>query len=123
IFLRSVATITRPEGAVIGNLAGYTGPVGSSEQAVTITRTSDRTAIVRVNRVLAPGEGATVAAAFQKGIVAEPTDTQRLLWWLSDHRDLILPIVAVLIVLAYNLLAWSAVGRDPRRGVIIPLFH
>ncbi|HHY49131.1 MAG TPA: DUF2207 domain-containing protein, partial [Alphaproteobacteria bacterium] len=82
--LRSVATITLPEGAVIEKLAGYTGPVGSTEQAVTITRTSDRTANFRVNRVLAPGEGVTVAAAFQKGIVAEPTDAQRLTWWLSD---------------------------------------
>jgi len=29
----------------------------------------------------------------------------------------------VLLVLAYNLAAWSAVGRDPEKGTIIPLFY
>src|SRR5690606_1426643 len=41
----------------------------------------------------------------------------------SDHRDVVLPMIAVAIVLLYNLLAWSAVGRDPAKGTIIPLFH
>lgn len=120
---RAVATIRLPPGAVISDLAGYTGAVGSTEQAVTITRTSEGTATFRVDRELAPGEGMTVAAAFQKGILAEPQGLQRLIWWLSDHRDLVLPAVAALLVLLYYALAWSSVGRDPARGVVIPLFH
>jgi uncharacterized membrane protein YgcG len=121
--LRSVTNITLPQGAVIENLAGYTGKPGSTEQAVTVNKTSDNTATIRATRELAPGEGVTVAAAFQKGILLEPTDTQRLVWWLSDHRDLILPLVAVALVLLYNLFAWGAVGRDPAKGTIIPLFY
>ena len=121
--LRAVATIRLPDGAVIENLVGYTGRVGSTEQDVTITRTSDNTATIRANRELAPGEGVTVAAMFQKGIIPEPSDTQRAIWWLSDHRDLILPLIAVGIILLYYFFAWSGVGRDPRKGVIIPLFH
>jgi uncharacterized membrane protein YgcG len=120
---RAVATIKLPQGAVISELAGYTGRTGSTEQAVTITKTSDNTATFRVNRVLASGEGVTVAAMFQKGIIPEPTDYQRVIYWLSDHRDVILPLVAVALVLLYNLFAWGAVGRDPARGTIIPLFH
>ena len=121
--LRAVATIKLPPGAVISDLAGYTGVVGSTEQAVTITRTSDNTATFRVDRELAPGEGMTLAAAFQKGILAEPQGLQRLIWWLSDHRDLVLPAIAALLVLLYYGLAWGSVGRDPTKGVIIPLFH
>ena len=121
--LRSVATVTLPEGAVISRLVGYTGPVGSTEQAVTITRTSDNTAMFRSDRALQPGEGLTIAAAFQKGILAEPSDTQRAIWWLSDHRDLVVPLIALGLVLLYYILAWSSVGRDPAKGVIIPLFH
>ncbi|MHB1104381.1 MAG: DUF2207 domain-containing protein [Devosia sp.] len=121
--LRAVATVTLPAGAIISDLAGYTGAVGSTEQAVTITRTSDSTATFRVDRELAAGEGLTVAAAFQKGILAEPQGFQRLIWWLSDHRDLVLPALAALLVLLYYALAWSSVGRDPAKGVIIPLFH
>jgi uncharacterized membrane protein YgcG len=121
--LSSVATVTLPPGAVISNLAGYTGTVGSTEQAVTITRTSDNTAIFRTDRVLRAGEGMTFAVAFNKGILAEPDDTQRAIWWLSDHRDLVVPLIALALVLLYYLVAWSSVGRDPAKGVIIPLFH
>ena len=35
---KSVASVTLPDGAVISGLIGYTGPVGSLEQAVTVTR-------------------------------------------------------------------------------------
>lgn len=121
--LKSVTNITLPEGARISQLAGYTGTVGSTEQAVTVNRTSDRTATFTTNRTLAPGEGVTVAAAFQKGILAQPEGLTSLGNWISDHRDLVFPAFAVLLVLAYNLFAWSAVGRDPQKGTIIPLFH
>ncbi|KQW80175.1 hypothetical protein ASC89_08745 [Devosia sp. Root413D1] len=120
---QAVASITLPKGAVIDRLVGYTGAPGSMEQAVTITRTSDNTAIFRVNRPLSSGEGVSVAASFQKGILAEPQGLDRLLYWLSDHRDIVVPGIAVGLVLLYNLLAWSAVGRDPKKGTIIPLFH
>lgn len=119
----AVASITLPEGAVIDRLIGYTGPVGSTEQAVQITRTSDNTAIFRLTRPLASGEGLSVAASFQKGILVEPEGIDAVARWLSDHRDVVLPGIAVALVLLYNLLAWSQVGRDPPRGTIIPLFH
>ena len=121
--LNSVTNIWLPEGAVISDLVGYTGTLGSTEQAVTINRTADNAATIRTTRTLNPGEGVSVAAAFQKGVLDEPGEYQTLAYWLSDHRDLVLPLFAVGIVLLYNLLAWSAVGRDPEKGTIIPLFH
>lgn len=121
--LEAVVSMTLPEGAVIDRLVGYTGGSGSTEQAVQITRTSDNTAIFRVTRALASGEGVSVAASFQKGILAEPEALDRLAWWLSDHRELVLPGIAVTLVLLYYIVAWSSAGRDPRKGTIIPLFH
>jgi uncharacterized membrane protein YgcG len=121
--LSAVATVTLPAGAVISDLRGYTGAAGSTEEAVTVTRSADHTAIFRANRALGAGEGMTVAAAFQKGVLAEPEGLQRVIYWLSDHRDLVLPVTAALLVLLYYALAWSAVGRDPAKGTIIPLFH
>jgi len=119
----AVASVTLPPGAVIGDLAAYTGPAGSTESAVTITRAADDRAVYRVTRRLAAGEGLTVVAGFNTGVLLPPSSSQLGLDWLSDHRDLVLPVLAVLIVLAYNLFAWGAVGRDPARGTIIPLFH
>ncbi|WP_423068775.1 DUF2207 domain-containing protein [Devosia sp. CN2-171] len=119
----AVASIKLPPGAKIDRLVGYVGPTGSTEQNVTITRTSDNTAIFRSNRPLSSGEGMSVAASFQKGILVEATGTVGLLNWISDHRDVVAPVIAVAIVLLYNLWAWVSVGRDPKKGTIIPLFH
>lgn len=65
---------------------------------------------------LDPGEGFTLVAAFPKGIVPEPTAAEiardRLaLWW---------PAVLPLIALFGMLWRWSAVGREPRTGSIVP---
>lgn len=121
--VRSVARVTLPDGAVISDLVAYTGPVGSTEQAVTITRNTDNTATFRTNRALAAGEGMSFAVKFQKGILVPPSGANALLQWLSDMREIILPILGVILVLAYNLIAWNRVGRDPAKGTIIPLFH
>ena len=119
----ALATISLPDGAVISKLIAYTGRPGSTEQAATVTRTGDNTAEFRADNELAPGEGMSVAVAFQKGIVTPPAGGGQGLNWLSDHRDSVVPTIALLLVLLYNYLAWNAVGRDPRKGTIIPLFH
>jgi hypothetical protein len=121
--LEAVATIRLPDGAVLGDMAGYTGPAGSTERAVTITREADNVAVFRAERALAPGEGLTVAAAFQKGILVEPNAGERLVYWFVDRQDAIVPALGALLVLAYFSIAWVRVGRDPPRGVVIPLFH
>ncbi len=121
--LRVTATLNVPAGAVIDGAIGYTGSPGSAEQAVDIERRSDTAVAFRTTRVLGPGEGLSAAVKFQKGILATPDGLTGLGYWLSDNRELIFPGFAVLVVLLYNIFAWSAVGRDPPRGTIIPLFH
>ena len=121
--VKSSARVTLPDGAVISELVGYTGPVGSTEQAVTITRTSDSTATFRTDRQLGAGEGMSFAVKFQKGILVPPSGADAFFQWLSDMREVFLPIIGVALVLGYDVLAWNRVGRDPAKGTIIPLFH
>ncbi len=121
--LQASANVTLPDGAVISNLAGYTGAVGSTEQAVSSKRVSDTKASFRASRVLGAGEGMTIAVAFNKGVIAFPTGLAALQQRLGDLREVVLPLLAALIAIAYNALAWFRVGRDPARGTIIPLFH
>src|SRR5207244_1274225 len=40
-----------------------------------------------------------------------------------DNRRWIFGGAGLVLVLGYYLAAWSAVGRDPKRGTIIPLFQ
>ena len=119
----AVAMVTLPDGAVISDLQGYTGGYGSTEQAVTISREADNRAIFRATRSFDPYEGMTVAAIFQKGVLAEPSTTESAFNYLSDHRAVLVSVLGVLVVLAYNLWAWFKVGRDPRKGTIIPRFY
>ena len=119
----ATATLIVPDGAKIDGAVGYTGRPGSKEQAVTISNQTDTSASFAATRTLEPGEGMSVAVKFQKGVLVAPEGIASLGNWLSDHRELVFPAIGALIVLMYNYFAWSAVGRDPRKGTIIPLFH
>jgi len=121
--LAAVARVRLPAGAVISDLSAYTGDVGSTEQAVTITRQSDDTALFRAERVLAAGEGMTFSVSFQKGIITYPQGVESFWIWLSDRREVWLSIGSVILLLLYNFTAWLRVGRDPPKGTVIPLFH
>ncbi len=78
---------------------------------------------VATTRRLAPGEGLTVVAELPAGAV-EPPSANTLLWYdLFDNRQWIIGGIGLVLVFVYYAAAWSAVGRDPRVGTIIPLFH
>ena len=78
---------------------------------------------VSTTRALSPGEGMTVVAELP-GSAVEPPSANTLLWYqFLDNRRWIFAGAGFIVVLIYYLAAWSAVGRDPKGGTIIPLFH
>ena len=121
--LRARALVILPEGAVITELNAYTGEYGVRSADNSAERLDDRRARFTVSRALGPGEGLTVSVSFEKGVLTAPEGTDALVFWFSDYRDYIIPLAMLLIVVAYNALAWGAVGRDPAKGVIFPRFH
>ncbi|WMT87879.1 DUF2207 domain-containing protein [Pelagibacterium sp. 26DY04] len=121
--VRASALVVLPEGANITELNAYTSEFGVRSSDNSAVRIDDRRARFTVTRTLAPREGLTVSVAFEKGILTPPQGTDAALFWLSDYRDYVAPLVLLLIVVAYNALAWNAVGRDPAKGVIIPRFY
>ncbi len=96
----------------------YTGPVGSTEQACMGGVVEGRVE-VKATRVLGPKEGLTLAVSFPKGILHEPTWSERLWILFSDNRSLVLPLIALIIM--YWL--WSTRGRDPELRTIIPQYE
>ncbi|MCF6344405.1 MAG: DUF2207 domain-containing protein [Devosiaceae bacterium] len=120
---QAVARIKLPDGAIISDLVGYTGATGSTEQALTITKTSNNSAAFQATRSLNSYEGMSIAVKFQKGIIAEPAGIKETALYLSDRRDIIVPISGAFLVLFYYLYAWNKIGRDPKKGTIIPLFY
>lgn len=114
--------IRLPSGASIRQHAEYTGPQGSTENASRVIRAEGPIFDAETTQRLSPREGFTVAVAWQKGLVAPPSDSQKWGWWISDNGGYAALGLGLVLSLLYFLIAWSKVGRDPEKGTIVPLF-
>jgi uncharacterized membrane protein YgcG len=121
---RASASIELPEAVESEDLrtAFYTGPQGSSGQAATYRITNARKVEFQTTGALQPYEGLTVAVGFPKDIVREPSATERAGYFLKDNGAALTLLIGLLAPLGWYLWAWNNIGRDPRKGVIIPRF-
>jgi Predicted membrane protein (DUF2207) C-terminal domain/Predicted membrane protein (DUF2207) N-terminal domain len=101
----------------------YTGRVGERGRNWQGNVGALGTLTVVTTRRLAPGEGLTVVAEIPANAVEAPTQNTLLWYEIFDNRRWIFCGFGLVLVLAYYLAAWNAVGRDPKRGIIIPLFQ
>lgn len=120
--LNATAIVRLPAGAEIQQHAIYTGSYGEAGNDAEVTETSAARFAARTTRALGQGEGFTIAVAWQKGIVAPPTAGELRENWILDNLGYFGLIATLLAVPFYYLYAWFRVGRDPRKGNIIPLF-
>ena len=98
---------------------GYTGAQGEQSQGFVASITAPSIARWVLTQPLAPQQGFTVVLGFPKGIVTEPTRTQRWLWLLQDNRGVLVALAGLLLLGFFCLRRWQRVGRDPTPGVII----
>jgi uncharacterized membrane protein YgcG len=116
------ARVRLPAGATTRQFAAYTGPQGvKGTDFESFEREGMRTFLT--TRRLAPREGLTIAVAWPKGFVPEPTGAERAQWFVDDNAATGLAIGGVLCVFAYYFFAWRRFGRDPESGTIIPRFR
>ncbi len=110
------ARIYLPEGSREGIQAEcYTGPRGATGKDCTAS-ISGGEAEFGTSRVLWAGEGLTIVTGFPKGLVKEPTGSEKIGWFLRDNWFFVLPF-ATLFGMFY---IWSTSGRDPDgRGSIM----
>ncbi|MEO6198570.1 MAG: DUF2207 domain-containing protein [Sphingomicrobium sp.] len=114
--------INLPRPVRFGQRAFYTGPQGSTEQAAHVFEDKPGSITIIADHPLAPYEGMTVAVAFPKGVVAEPSGSQKLRWWIADLLPMLVAGLGLLGITGYLFYAWKRAGRDPRPGTIVPLF-
>lgn len=103
-------------------LDGFTGPQGATDKNFNIDLSSGQPFFATV-KPLGAHEGLTIVVGWPKGIIAEPALAQKLRYFFSDNAGAIVGLVGLLIILLYFLVAWERVGRDPRRGTIIPQYE
>jgi uncharacterized membrane protein YgcG len=118
------ATVHLPSAipAELVKLSGYTGAQGSRSSQLTTTA-EDAVFQFSATRRFGPHEGFSILLTWPKGFIAEPTSSQKLVLFFRDNRDALILIGGFLVLLLYYLIAWSAVGRDPVRGVVMALYQ
>ncbi|HWN75036.1 MAG TPA: DUF2207 domain-containing protein [Candidatus Udaeobacter sp.] len=103
-------------------LSGFTGSKGSLESQLS-SSIEDASFQFTAQRPLSRHEGLSVLLQWPKGYITPPTFSQNLEFFFRDNRGALLLGSGFLVTLLYYLIAWSAVGRDPERGVIMALYE
>jgi hypothetical protein len=103
-------------------LEAYTGPAGAQGNAYTAEAPSERTAVFRTTRGLAPREGLTIVVGWPKGFVREPSSREKTWHFFKDNRSILTASIGLVLVLLYYALVWFAVGKDPQGGSIMPIY-
>ena len=111
------------DGAAPLRWTAYTGRLGARGDAFQGSVNGSGVLTVATTQRLEPGEGLTVVAALPVTAVAPPSANDLLWYQLRDNRRWILGGLGFVLVFGYYVAAWNAVGRDPKGGTVIPLFH
>lgn len=102
--------------------ACYTGKQGDTASQCGFVRQGD-TLKFYTSRALHPYEGLTIAASWEKGILASPGIWSQMIWMYRNNiGSLTMPLILLLIML-YNLFKWWRYGRDLRPGTIIAQYE
>jgi uncharacterized membrane protein YgcG len=104
-------------------LSGFTGRQGFTARNLTSATNEDGTFTFSSSKPLRPYEGLTVLLTWPKGFIAAPTQQQKFHYFLENNPDFLFITAGFVLLLLYYLLVWLAVGRDPARGVIMPLYE
>lgn len=119
---RAEAVIVAPPGGFERIMAyrGYSGREGSREWKGVAKVTPQERSIIFTLEDVKPGEGFTIAVSFQKGFFVK----EDLLFWLREllrtRGDL---LAGTGLIFIFYFLLWLMAGKDPRKGVIIPLYY
>jgi len=119
------AYVTLPQDAgekVIGTDA-YTGAMGEKGKDFEVTKDVIGNVVFNTKRPLRPGEGFTIAVSWPPGYVKRPDAFEKLKYFLQDNIGLFLGGIGAVIVFLYYIFVWASFGRDPAKGIIIPLYE
>lgn len=101
---------------------GFTGPQGAAGKDYRVSMGTSGNVVFSTTEPLMPGEGLTIVVAWPKGFVAEPTGSVKLRHFFKDNAGTATGFLGALLLLAYYLVVWLRVGKDPDPGTIVPLF-
>jgi uncharacterized membrane protein len=119
------ATIILPTGIDPHSIKtfAYTGPEGSREMHY-------QTEVIGISEIqfsttnkLRLKEGLTIGVQWPKGFVYEPGFEDRMLYLITDNKSGIVLVGGAMALLLFYIVAWVSVGKDPNKGIIIPMYE
>ncbi len=116
------ATVTLPEGLGVTRVDGSTGRYGDTGRAFQAESTGSRATFAATSSFAAK-EGLTIVVEWPPGKLDPAAYAQAESSLLKDHPGVLAAILLLVGALVYYLLAWIKVGKDPAKGIIIPLFE
>ena len=123
-----------PEAVPFRQKAFYTGAQGSTAHDAAVVEEAPGRIVFRTTAPLPAFAGLTVAAGWQKGVLAPPRGPGLIerafafihdaivASWIFQHLPQVMAGLGLPLVLAYYAYAWFRIGGAPRRGTVIPLF-
>ena len=120
---RARVRVELPGGARPGKWTAYTGAYGARGSAWRGDIDGDGALNVETTQRLARNEGFSIVVAMPDGAIEPPGALTRLRYAFLDYRSWFIGGLGFALVLGFYMKAWSAVGRDPKGGTIIPLFY
>ncbi|MEX2128886.1 MAG: DUF2207 domain-containing protein [Xanthobacteraceae bacterium] len=121
--LSATVRVELPGSARPSRWTAYTGPFGARGTEWRGSVNSGGALVAETTQRLGRREGFTVVVQVPEGAVQRPTPAQELWYSILDNRGWVFGGLGFALVLGYYGFAWNAVGRDPKSGTIIPLFH
>lgn len=132
------ATVILPDGIPADKIKtdGYTGPQGSKAKEFTAFQEYGNPYFI-TTQPLGAYEGLTIVVGWPKGYItqppaisrpreaeaaASPKSSGKMKFTMPSKNKVILGELLVLIIVAYYMAVWARFGRDPQKGVIVPLF-
>ncbi len=125
IIEKAFAVVHLPDGFMSSDIKtfGYTGRQGEKGNLFRSEIISGSKVEFFTTRYLLPREGLTIVVEFPKGIIKEPTQTEKMEYFFSDNKALLIGIAGIILLIIYYLIIWFRVGKDPAKGTIIPQFE
>jgi len=119
---RASCIIHFPTRSSIKDAACYATITASGAQACEFSIRADSSISFQTTAALSAYEGLTIGVGIEKGVFFPPSRWDEWMALLQDNA--FIPILLCLVLLHFIALYWHwhKVGRDPKRGVIIPQF-
>ncbi|MCW9097653.1 MAG: DUF2207 domain-containing protein, partial [Ignavibacteriaceae bacterium] len=122
---KATATVNLPESVSRDDLklSGYTGFSGFKGNDYKAEILNSKKIIFRSISMLNPKEGLTIVVQFPKGLVYEPSQSDKLAYFIQDNSQVVFGLIGMLALIFYYIMIWWRVGKDPSKGLIIPLYE